>query len=47
MLEIFIHYNYFNLVLSSDGKNIDKVNLFSWASHSLRLFYKILNKFKS
>ena len=42
--EIFINSNNFNLGLTSDGQNIDNVNLPPWASHSPRLFCKIMKK---
>ena len=42
--EIMINLNKFNLGLNSDGKNIDNVCLPPWASHSPRLFCKILKK---
>ena len=42
--EIYINSNNFNLGLNSDGKNIDNVALPPWASHSPRLFCKIMKK---
>ena len=42
--EIFINSNNFYFGLSSDKKNIDDVVLPPWASHSPRLFCKIMRK---
>ena len=42
--ELLINLNEFNLGLNSEGNNIDNVALPPWASHSPRLFCKILKK---
>jgi len=42
--EIFINSNNFYFGLTSDKKNIDNVTLPPWASHSPRLFCKIMRK---